>query len=65
MDKGSRNVVSQPRLSRGKRESGQIPIRLLYCILSSRAPNEVGVNINWDVFRTRAWVGLLLLCLAL
>ena len=42
--------VSQPRLSRGKRESGQILIRLLYCILSSRVPNEVGVNINWDTF---------------
>ena len=27
------------------RESGQIPIRLLCCILSSRAPNKVGVNI--------------------
>ena len=43
-------IVSQPRLSCGNRESGQIPIRLLYCILSSRAPNEVGVNINWDAF---------------
>ena len=29
---------------------GESPIWLLYCILSSRAPNEVGVNINWDVF---------------
>ena len=37
---------SQPSLSLGRRESGQIPIRLLYCILSSRVPNEVGVNIN-------------------
>ena len=36
--------------SLGRRESGQILIRLLYCILSSRAPNEVGVNINWDTF---------------
>ena len=43
-------LVSQARLSLGRRESGQIPIRLLYCILSSRAPNEVGVNINWDAF---------------
>ena len=43
-------VVSQARLSLWRRESGQIPIRLLCCILSSRAPNEVGVNINWDVF---------------
>ena len=43
-------IVSQPRLSRGKREFGQIPIRLLYCILSSSASNEVGVNINWDMF---------------
>ena len=43
-------LVSQPRLSRGKRDSGQIPIRHLYCILSSRVPNEVGVNINWDAF---------------
>ena len=34
----------------GRRESGQIPIRLLYCILSSRVPNEVDVNINWDTF---------------
>ena len=32
------------------RESGQIPIRLWYCILSSSASNEVVVNINWDVF---------------
>ena len=31
-------------------ESGQIPIRLWYCILSSSASNEVGVNINLDVF---------------
>ena len=31
-------------------ESGQIPIRVWYCILSSSASNEVGVNINWDVF---------------
>ena len=28
------------------REERQIPIRLLYCILSSRVPNEVGVNIS-------------------
>ena len=35
----------------GGESSGHIPIRLLYCILSSRAPNEVGVNINWDGFR--------------
>ena len=40
----------QARLSLGRRESGQIPIRFLYCILSSRAPNKVSVNINWDVF---------------
>ena len=33
------------RLSRRRRKSGQIPIRHLYCILSSRVPNEVGVNI--------------------
>ena len=26
-------LVSQPRLSRGKRESGQIPIRVWYCIV--------------------------------
>jgi len=43
-------VVSQARLSLGRRESGQIPIRLLCCTLSSKAPNEVGVNINWDTF---------------
>ena len=24
-----------------RRESGQIPIRLLYCVLSSRVPSEV------------------------
>ena len=36
--------------SQAGRESGQIPVRLLYCILSSRAVNEVGVNINWDAF---------------
>ena len=41
-----RYIVSQARLSLRRRESGQIPIRLLYCILSSRAPDEVGVNIN-------------------
>ena len=41
---------SQPSLSLGRRESGQIPIRLLYWILSSRATNEVGVNINWYAF---------------
>ena len=45
-----RRVLSQARLSCGKRESGQVPIRLLCCILSSRAPNEVSVNINWDMF---------------
>ena len=39
-------LVLRARLSRGERESGQIPIRLWYCILSSRASNEVGVNIN-------------------
>ena len=39
-------LVLQARLSRGRRESGQVPIRLLCCILSSRAPNEVGVNMN-------------------
>ena len=44
------DVVSQARLSLGRRESGQIPIRLLYCILSNRVPNEVSVNINWDAF---------------
>ena len=39
-------IVSQARLShREGRESGQVPIRLLYCILSSRVPNDVGVNI--------------------
>jgi len=43
-------VVSQARLSLGTRESGQIPIRLLYYMLSSRASDKVGVNINWDVF---------------
>ena len=43
-------LVSQARLSLRRRESGQIPIRLLYCILSSRAPNEVGVSINWNAF---------------
>ena len=42
--------VSLARLSLGRRESGQILIRLLYGILSSRASNEVGVNINWDAF---------------
>ena len=52
-------VVSQARLSLGRRESGQIPIWLLYCILSSRAPNEVGVNINWDAFcKSRSSVSL-------
>ena len=44
------NLVLQARLSLGRRECGQIPIRLLYCILSSRVPNEVGVSINWNVF---------------
>ena len=43
-------LVSQARLSLRSRESGQIPIRLLYCIVSSSISNEVGVNINWDVF---------------
>ena len=38
------SVVSQARLSLGRRESCQIPIRLLYCVLSSRVPNEVGVT---------------------
>ena len=38
------SIVSQARLSRG---GESLPIRLLCCILSSRAPNEVGVNINW------------------
>ena len=37
-------VVSRARLSRGERESGQIPIRLWCCILSSSVLNEVGVN---------------------
>ena len=49
---------SQPSLSLGRRESGQIPIRLLYCILSSRATDEVGVNINWDAF-WEGWCRLL------
>ena len=39
-------LVSQARLSRRRRESGQIPISLL---LSSSVPNEVGVSISWDV----------------
>ena len=43
-------IVLRARFSRGERESGQIPIRLLYCILSSRASNEVGMNISWDAF---------------
>ena len=40
-------LVSQARLSRRRRESGQIPISLL---LSSSVPNEVGMNISWDMF---------------
>ena len=35
----------------GRREFGQILIRLLCCIHTSRAANEVGVNVHsWDVF---------------
>ena len=37
------NLVSHTRPS-GRRKSGQIPIRLWCCILSSRVLNEVGVN---------------------
>ena len=40
-------LVSQARLSRRRRESGQIPINLL--LSSSVLPNEVGVSISWDV----------------
>ena len=50
-------LVSQARLSLRRRKSGQIPIRLLYCVLSSSASNEVGVNINWDVFcKSRSFI---------
>ena len=41
-------LVSQARLSRRRKESGQIPISLL--LSSSVLPNEVGVNISWDMF---------------
>ena len=44
------SLVLPARLSSGRRESVQIPIRLLCCILSSRVPNEVAVNISWDLF---------------
>ena len=37
-----------------EREFGQIPIRLLCCILSNRAPNEVGVNIMEPVLKSQA-----------
>ena len=37
-------LVSRARLSYAGRESGQTPIRLWCCILSSRVLNEVGVN---------------------
>ena len=39
-----RKLVSRARLSYAGRESGQIPIRLWCCILSSSVLNEVGVN---------------------
>ena len=45
-----------------REESGQIFIRLCYCILSTSTANEVGVNINWYMFYI---AGLPLLCLAL
>ena len=44
-------LVSRARLSYTGRESGQIPIRLWCCILSSRAPKEVGVNMNGCVLK--------------
>ena len=37
-------LVTQAGVSRGERESGQIPIRLLCCLVSSRAPSEVVVS---------------------
>ena len=37
-------IVSQARLSPERRESGQTPIRLLCCILSNRASNDVFRN---------------------
>ena len=37
-------LVSRTRLSYTGRESGQIPIRLWCCILSSSVLNKVGVN---------------------
>ena len=37
-------LVSRARLSYAGRESGQTPIRLWCCILSSSVLNEVGVN---------------------
>ena len=46
----SLKLVSQARLSLGEGKSGQIHVWFLYCILSSRAPDEVGMNINWDAF---------------
>ena len=47
IDEVRERLILQARLSLGRRESDQIHIRLLYC---SRVPNEVGVNMNWDVF---------------
>ena len=54
-------LISQARLSCAGRESGQIPIRLWCSILSSRAPNEVGVNINWMCSETQdfRWIATL------
>ena len=37
-------TISRARLSYAGRESGQTPIRLWCCILSSSVLNEVGVN---------------------
>ena len=55
-------IVSQARLSLRRGESGQIPFRLLCCILSSSASNELGVNI---IGTCSAKEGLPLLRLAL
>ena len=49
-------LVSRARLSYAGRESGQIPIRLWCCILSSSVLNEVGVNMIGCVLKRLASV---------
>ena len=48
------NVSLRPDSHAG-RKSGQIPIRFWCCKLSSRVPNEVGMNINWSETKDFCW----------